>query len=160
MASFKNYPQARVGNKEHSQAAVVVVGAGISGKFETGMIGIHLQYVQELIYCRRSILGICMAIDLLKKNIHNFVVLEKSSGPGGTWRDNKYPGCCCDSEFRAKLYIIPGQMLTDWGPSLLPPLQFLVRAESELDEVIPWAGRNLGAWKFKDPFSATHYGLC
>lgn len=39
-----------------------------------------------------------MAIDLVKKNIHNFVVLEKSGGAGGTWRDNKYPGCCCDSE--------------------------------------------------------------
>ncbi|KAK2758366.1 hypothetical protein FQN54_004216 [Arachnomyces sp. PD_36] len=70
MASFKNYPQAYVGNKAHSEAGVVIVGAGIS--------------------------GICMAIDLLKKDIHNFVVLEKSGGPGGTWRDNKYPGCCCD----------------------------------------------------------------
>lgn len=43
-----------------------------------------------------------MAIDLIKKNIHNFVILEKSGGPGGTWRDNKYPGCCCDSESSKK----------------------------------------------------------
>lgn len=37
-----------------------------------------------------------MAIGLLKNNIRNFVILEKSAGLGGTWRDNKYPGCCCD----------------------------------------------------------------
>lgn len=41
--------------------------------------------------------GICMAIDLIKRNkCHNFVILEKSSSVGGTWHDNKYPGCCCD----------------------------------------------------------------
>lgn len=38
----------------------------------------------------------CTAIDLLKSNIHNFIILEKSSAVGGTWHDNKYPGCCCD----------------------------------------------------------------
>lgn len=41
----------------------------------------------------------CTAIELLKRNIRNFVVLEKSSGIGGTWRDNKYPGCCCDGAY-------------------------------------------------------------
>lgn len=38
-----------------------------------------------------------MAIDLIKQNkCHNFIIVEKSSGVGGTWYDNKYPGCCCD----------------------------------------------------------------
>lgn len=33
-----------------------------------------------------------MAIDLIKRNkCHNFVILEKSSGVGGTWRDNSTP---------------------------------------------------------------------
>jgi cation diffusion facilitator CzcD-associated flavoprotein CzcO len=35
---------------------------------------------------------------MLKSNVNNFVILEKSGGLGGTWRDNKYPGCCCDGE--------------------------------------------------------------
>ncbi|CEL05224.1 hypothetical protein ASPCAL06343 [Aspergillus calidoustus] len=62
---------ARVGNKTYTSATVVIIGAGIS--------------------------GMCMAIDLIKRNnCHNFVILEKSSGVGGTWHDNKYPGCCCD----------------------------------------------------------------
>jgi cation diffusion facilitator CzcD-associated flavoprotein CzcO len=43
--------------------------------------------------------GLCTAIDLLQRGIKNFVVLEKSAGLGGTWRDNKYPGCCCDGEY-------------------------------------------------------------
>ncbi|KAJ5158713.1 uncharacterized protein N7500_008364 [Penicillium coprophilum] len=60
-----------VGNKDFTEATVVIIGAGIS--------------------------GICMAIDLIKRNkTHNFVILERSSSVGGTWNDNKYPGCCCD----------------------------------------------------------------
>ncbi|KAJ6119830.1 hypothetical protein N7523_004110 [Penicillium sp. IBT 18751x] len=60
-----------VGNKDFTNATVVIIGAGIS--------------------------GMCMAIDLIKHNkCRNFVILEKSSSVGGTWNDNKYPGCCCD----------------------------------------------------------------
>ncbi|KAJ5859371.1 hypothetical protein N7534_004648 [Penicillium rubens] len=60
-----------VGNKDFTNATVVIIGAGIS--------------------------GMCMAIDLIKRNkTQNFVVLERSSSVGGTWNDNKYPGCCCD----------------------------------------------------------------
>ncbi len=40
--------------------------------------------------------GICMAINLLKEGIQDFVLLEKSSDIGGTWRDNTYPGAACD----------------------------------------------------------------
>ncbi|KAL4807495.1 hypothetical protein BDV18DRAFT_151521 [Aspergillus unguis] len=60
----------RVGNEDYTQSTVVIVGAGIS--------------------------GMCMAIDLLRRNHHNFVILEKGSSVGGTWSDNKYPGCACD----------------------------------------------------------------
>ncbi|KAI1914347.1 hypothetical protein LOZ61_002249 [Ophidiomyces ophidiicola] len=69
MAS-KSYSRLPVGNRQFTKAGVVIIGAGIS--------------------------GLCVAIDLIKNNIHNFVILEKSAGLGGTWRDNKYPGCCCD----------------------------------------------------------------
>ena len=38
-------------------------------------------------------IGMCMAIDLIKRNqCHNFIIVEKSSSVGGTWHDNKYPG--------------------------------------------------------------------
>ncbi|KAK7222603.1 hypothetical protein V2G26_010606 [Clonostachys chloroleuca] len=38
----------------------------------------------------------CMAIKLLEAGIRDFIILEKSTGFGGTWKDNAYPGCCCD----------------------------------------------------------------
>jgi cation diffusion facilitator CzcD-associated flavoprotein CzcO len=40
----------------------------------------------------------CIAIKLIEKGIRHFVIIEKSDGFGGTWKDNKYPGACCDSK--------------------------------------------------------------
>jgi cation diffusion facilitator CzcD-associated flavoprotein CzcO len=40
--------------------------------------------------------GLGAAIRLRKAGIHDFVVLERAGDIGGTWRDNDYPGCCCD----------------------------------------------------------------
>ncbi|KAF1917270.1 flavin-binding monooxygenase-like protein [Ampelomyces quisqualis] len=71
MSDSQPWPQVPVGNKDRTDAAVVIIGAGIS--------------------------GICMAIDLIKRNcLQNFIILEKSSSVGGTWHDNAYPGCSCD----------------------------------------------------------------
>ncbi len=40
--------------------------------------------------------GLCMAIRLKEAGIDDFVILEKASEVGGTWRENTYPGCGCD----------------------------------------------------------------
>ncbi|MFC6087035.1 flavin-containing monooxygenase [Sphaerisporangium aureirubrum] len=40
--------------------------------------------------------GLCMAIKLKQAGYHDFVILEKASDLGGTWRENTYPGCACD----------------------------------------------------------------
>ncbi len=40
--------------------------------------------------------GLGMAIRLRQAGIHDFVVLERATDVGGTWRDNHYPGCACD----------------------------------------------------------------
>jgi cyclohexanone monooxygenase len=40
--------------------------------------------------------GIGAAIMLRRAGIGDTVVLERSDEPGGTWRDNTYPGCACD----------------------------------------------------------------
>jgi len=54
-----------------------------------------------------------MAIDLLKRNsLQNFIILEKSSSIGGTWHDNKYPGCCCD--VWSMLYSYSFEQNPDW----------------------------------------------
>jgi cation diffusion facilitator CzcD-associated flavoprotein CzcO len=40
--------------------------------------------------------GIAAAIMLRRAGIEDVVVLERADQPGGTWRDNTYPGCACD----------------------------------------------------------------
>jgi cation diffusion facilitator CzcD-associated flavoprotein CzcO len=40
--------------------------------------------------------GMGMAIQLLKNNRPDFLILEKADDFGGTWRENTYPGCACD----------------------------------------------------------------
>lgn len=40
--------------------------------------------------------GLGAAIRLRENAISNFVILERASSVGGTWRDNTYPGCACD----------------------------------------------------------------
>lgn len=62
--------QGRESTAGSASPAIVIVGSGFSG------------------------LG--MAIQLKKSGVHDFVVLEKASDLGGTWRDNTYPGAGCD----------------------------------------------------------------
>jgi len=40
--------------------------------------------------------GICAGVHLQRAGIDDFAILERESEPGGTWRDNTYPGCACD----------------------------------------------------------------
>lgn len=40
--------------------------------------------------------GIGMAIRLKQAGHDDFTVLERAQSVGGTWRDNRYPGCACD----------------------------------------------------------------
>lgn len=40
--------------------------------------------------------GIGMAIALLAAGRRDFAVFERADDLGGTWRDNRYPGCACD----------------------------------------------------------------
>lgn len=58
-------------NIKNSKVSVAVVGSGFS--------------------------GICAGIKLKSAGIP-FKILEKSEDIGGTWWDNKYPGCAVDSE--------------------------------------------------------------
>jgi len=56
--------------------------------------------------------GLCMAIALQKAGIDDFVILEKGSGVGGTWRHNTYPGLSCD--VRSHLYSFSFEPKRDW----------------------------------------------
>ncbi len=40
--------------------------------------------------------GLGMAIRLKQRGYNDFVIIERATDIGGTWRDNTYPGCACD----------------------------------------------------------------
>jgi cation diffusion facilitator CzcD-associated flavoprotein CzcO len=41
--------------------------------------------------------GLCVGAHLKKAGIEDFVILEQAERVGGTWRQNGYPGCACDT---------------------------------------------------------------
>ena len=53
-------------------------------------------HVYDTIVVGAGISGIAAAYQMNKAGYHNYIVLEKASRVGGTWRDNNYPGCGCD----------------------------------------------------------------
>lgn len=40
--------------------------------------------------------GLGMAMKLKQQGYDDFVIIERATDIGGTWRDNTYPGCACD----------------------------------------------------------------
>ena len=62
--------------------------------------------------------GLCMGIKLQEAGIDDFVILEKSDGPGGTWHDNTYPGACCD--VASHLYSFSFEPKPDWSRAYAP----------------------------------------
>jgi len=56
--------------------------------------------------------GLGMAIRLKRAGIESFTVLEKGADVGGTWRENRYPGCACDVP--SHLYSYSFEPNPDW----------------------------------------------
>ena len=56
--------------------------------------------------------GLCAAIALQKSGRRDFTILEKASGPGGTWYHNRYPGAACD--VASHLYSFSFERRMDW----------------------------------------------
>ena len=57
--------------------------------------------------------GIGAAIRLKDQGITDFVILERDSRVGGTWRDNTYPGAQCD--IPSRLYSYSFAPNPDWS---------------------------------------------
>ncbi len=109
-------------DKEFPHFEVAIVGAGFSG------------------------LG--MAIRLKKSGQSDFVILERASDTGGTWRDNSYPGCACD--IQSHLYSFSFALNPNWS-RLFPPqpeIQAYLRETAARYGVLPhihWNCPLLGA---------------
>lgn len=67
--------------------------------------------------------GLCLAIQLRKAGIHSFTILEKEERLGGTWRDNTYPGACCDVP--SIFYCFSFEQRTDWPRKWSPQSEIL-----------------------------------
>jgi cation diffusion facilitator CzcD-associated flavoprotein CzcO len=62
--------------------------------------------------------GLCAAIRLQEDGETDFVVVEKGTEVGGTWRDNTYPGAACDVP--SQLYSFSFAPNPDWSMSFSP----------------------------------------
>jgi cation diffusion facilitator CzcD-associated flavoprotein CzcO len=62
--------------------------------------------------------GVCTAIKLDEDGETEFLVLEQASDVGGTWRDNTYPGACCDVP--SQLYALSFASNPEWSSSYSP----------------------------------------
>ena len=56
--------------------------------------------------------GLGMGIQLRKAGNDSFLIIEKGSDIGGTWWDNRYPGCACD--IPSHLYSFSFEPSSDW----------------------------------------------
>jgi cation diffusion facilitator CzcD-associated flavoprotein CzcO len=77
---------------KHAALDVIVVGAGFAG------------------------LG--MGIQLKRAGISSFRILERAPGIGGCWRDNVYPGLCCD--IPSHLYSYSFELNPNWSQKFAP----------------------------------------
>jgi cation diffusion facilitator CzcD-associated flavoprotein CzcO len=62
--------------------------------------------------------GLGMAIKLKQSGQDDFVVLERATDIGGTWRDNTYPGCACD--IPSHLYSFSFALNPHWSHAYSP----------------------------------------
>jgi cation diffusion facilitator CzcD-associated flavoprotein CzcO len=82
-------------NKESMR--VIVVGAGMSGI----LCGVRLQ----------------------QEGVGSFTIYEKGDRPGGTWRENTYPGLCCD--IPSHVYSYSFKPNPDWSHQFAPGPEIL-----------------------------------
>ena len=62
--------------------------------------------------------GLAMGIGMQKKGLNDYIIIEKSTEVGGTWRDNSYPGCACDVQ--SHLYSYSFTNKSDWTKRYAP----------------------------------------
>jgi cation diffusion facilitator CzcD-associated flavoprotein CzcO len=62
--------------------------------------------------------GMAMAIELKKRGMNDFVILERAGVVGGTWRDNTYPGAACD--IVSRLYSFSYDQRYEWSTAFAP----------------------------------------
>src|SRR5215468_2811861 len=71
--------------------------------------------------------GILSGVRLLEAGIPDFTIYEKGDGPGGTWRENTYPGLACDVP--SHLYSYSFAPNPEWSRRFSPGAEILAYFE-------------------------------
>lgn len=94
--------------------------------------------------------GLCAAIKLDEDGERDFLVVEKASEVGGTWRDNTYPGAACDVP--SQLYSYSFAPNPEWsmsyspGPEIQQYLRDVAARSGTLDRFAFDTSFDDGAW--------------
>lgn len=76
--------------------------------------------------------GIAAAVEVRKAGVVDFTLFEQSDGPGGTWRDTRYPGAACD--ILSHLYSFSFRLKKDWSRTCATRDEILAYIEETVDE--------------------------
>ncbi len=81
--------------------------------------------------------GLAMAIKLREDGQNDFVIIERGSSVGGTWRDNQYPGAACDVP--SHLYSFSFAPKSDWSRvyPTQPELHAYLRKVADDHQLLP-----------------------
>ncbi|MBV8069125.1 MAG: NAD(P)/FAD-dependent oxidoreductase [Acidobacteriaceae bacterium] len=81
--------------------------------------------------------GLCMGIKLRKAGIESFLIIEKASDVGGTWWENRYPGCACD--IPSHLYSFSFDRNPDWTEMFAsqPEIQAYLKRCADKSGILP-----------------------
>jgi len=77
------------------------------------MTGAAPSAVPDVLIIGAGAAGLCAGAQLAAAGHHDFTILDRNEGVGGTWRDNSYPGAACDVP--SHLYSYSFDPKTDWS---------------------------------------------
>src|SRR5579875_1856814 len=75
--------------------------------------------------------GIAAAVELDRRSLSDYLIVEKWDGPGGTWRANRYPGVAVD--IPSPIYSLSYEQRSDWTRLFAPGRELLAYAEDVVD---------------------------
>ena len=80
-------------------------------RFTSAYLNSHMDFQVGIIGA--GFAGLVAALRLKKSGRNSFVVFERATEIGGTWRDNTYPGCACD--VASPLYSFADEPNPNWS---------------------------------------------
>ena len=109
-----------------------------------------MQHVHDVAILGAGFGGLGMAVRLKARGENSFIILEKADRPGGTWRDNTYPGAACDVQ--SHLYWFSFDAPPDWShvycdqPEILGNVERLIERHGLAPHIRYGAGVTTAHW--------------